>query len=376
MTARLPITLTRTYGAYGANSGNPGSARTAYAGEMREADTGWYLLGERPYSPTLRRFLAPDYASPVDGGGVNRYAYCGGDPVNRIDPSGHTWLGWLRASLGMSGAVGAGRSVAPTSRMHEAASTPTVVTSAAAAVTDTVSITAAIDSVALMTVDQQPSDGLFGWVAMGAKVASGGSSLPAARDGSPSQRFLGQQQVTAQRGRAGAKPKRDVEVVTDPHIPAQRLTTNRFGNPALERQWMFGPHHGNPYSVIWAADTVVAGEDFTKVFQLLARVGATNVNVYTGAHSEPYGRNWHLRTGERLDVDPSFFLEDLVHTKRAAKAVGVTITPINMGLLTKQQMQHHLLRDGVHLIGSCFGLSDEVVMEALNLRQVTVYDLF
>lgn len=376
MTARSPITLTSAYGAYGAHVGTPGASRTAYAGEMREADTGWYLLGERPYSTTLRRFLAPDYASPFGGGGVNRYAYCGGDPVNRIDPSGHTWLGWLRASLGMSGAAGAGRSVAPTSRMHEAASTPAVLTSAAAAVTNTVSITAAIDSVALMTVDQQPSNGLFGWVAMGAKVGSGGSSLPAARNGSPAQRFLGQQQATAQRGRAGAKPKRDVQLVTDPHIPAKRLTTNRFGEPALERQWIYGRHHRNPYSVIWAADTAVAGEDFTKVFKLLAGVGATKVNVYTGAHGEPYGRNWHLRTGERLDAEPQFFLEDLVDTKKAAKAVGATITPVNMALLTKQEMQHHLLRGGVHLIGSCFGLADEVVMEALNLQQVTVYHLF
>jgi hypothetical protein len=44
-----------------------------------------------------------------------------------------------------------------------------------------------------------------------------------------------------------------------------------------------------------------------------------------------------------------------------------------MALLNKQQMQHHLLQDGVHVIGSCFGLSDEVVMEALNIQQATVY---
>jgi len=373
MNVTITTTTTPVYGAYGERSGSSSRSHSAFAGEVLEADTGWYMLGERAYSPALRRFTAPDTASPFDGGGVNRYAYCGGDPVNRIDPSGHTWLAWAGASLGISPPAGVARSVSPAFRMHETASTPVTVTTAVAAMTDAVSITSAIDSVALMTRDRPDSEGLFGWVTMAATAGSGGTSLPAARNGASTERFLGQRQDAAQRSRKIWKPKRDVQVVTDPQIPAKRLTTNRFGKPDLVKEWTYGAHGRNPDSSIWAPDTAINGTDFTKIFQLMSRYGVTKVNVYTGAHGEPYGRNWHLRTGERLDVEPEFFLEDVVHTKRAARAVGVTINPINMALLNRQQMQHHLLQDGVHVIGSCFGLSDEVVMEALNIQQATVY---
>ncbi|MDQ0011175.1 RHS repeat-associated protein [Luteibacter jiangsuensis] len=373
MTVTITTTTTPVYGAYGERSGSSGRSQSAFAGEVLEADAGWYMLGERAYSPALRRFIAPDGASPFDGGGVNRYAYCGGDPVNRIDPSGHTWLGWVGASLGLTAPAGAARGVSPASRMQETVSTPVTVTTTAAAVTDAVSITSAIDSVALMTSDRPNSGGLFGWVAVAASAGSSGTSLPPARNGASTERFLGLRQDTPQRGRGKWKPKRDIHVVSDPQIPAERLSINRFGKLDLATEWAFGAHDRNPNSVIWAPDSSVNGQAFTKVFQLLSRHGVKEVNVYTGAHGEPYGRNWHLRTGERLDVEPKFFLEDLVHTKRAARATGVTINPINMALLNRQQMQHHLLKDGVHLIGSCFGLSDEVVMEALNIQQATVY---
>jgi RHS repeat-associated protein len=49
--------------------------------------------GYRAYSPALGRFAAPDSWSPFGAGGINPYAYCAGDPVNRADPSGHFSLG-------------------------------------------------------------------------------------------------------------------------------------------------------------------------------------------------------------------------------------------------------------------------------------------
>ena len=39
------------------------------------------------------RFNSPDELSPFGDGGINSYAYCGGDPVNRYDPSGNIPLG-------------------------------------------------------------------------------------------------------------------------------------------------------------------------------------------------------------------------------------------------------------------------------------------
>ncbi|AUH51303.1 hypothetical protein CXB49_11000 [Chromobacterium sp. ATCC 53434] len=50
-------------------------------------------LGHRAYSPALMRFHCPDSLSPFGAGGVNPYAYCDGDPINRADPSGQFSVG-------------------------------------------------------------------------------------------------------------------------------------------------------------------------------------------------------------------------------------------------------------------------------------------
>lgn len=53
-----------------------------------------YLLGSgyRSYAPHLMRFLSPDSLSPFGAGGLNAYAYCSNDPVNLVDPSGHSFI--------------------------------------------------------------------------------------------------------------------------------------------------------------------------------------------------------------------------------------------------------------------------------------------
>ncbi|MGY2189231.1 RHS repeat-associated core domain-containing protein [Pseudomonas sp. SDO5591_S426] len=45
--------------------------------------------GYRAFSPVLMKFNSPDTLSPFDKGGLNAYAYCLGDPINRADPNGH-----------------------------------------------------------------------------------------------------------------------------------------------------------------------------------------------------------------------------------------------------------------------------------------------
>lgn len=63
-----------------------------FNGELHDDAARCYLLGvgyHRPYSPTLMRFIRSDDASPFGAGGINAYAYCVGDPINNIDPSGH-----------------------------------------------------------------------------------------------------------------------------------------------------------------------------------------------------------------------------------------------------------------------------------------------
>ncbi|MEB5931909.1 hypothetical protein MXL15_06815 [Pseudomonas mosselii] len=80
-----------SYTAYG-NRGNLSGATTGFNGSLAESITGHYLLGNgyRAYNPTLMRFNSPDGWSPFGRGGLNMYAYCSGDPVNYIDPSGHS----------------------------------------------------------------------------------------------------------------------------------------------------------------------------------------------------------------------------------------------------------------------------------------------
>jgi len=79
------------YTAYGRDSEPSCGSVLRFNGQRKESVTSSYLLGHgyRAFSPFLMRFTAPDSFSPFGAGGINAYCYCGGDPVNRTDPSGH-----------------------------------------------------------------------------------------------------------------------------------------------------------------------------------------------------------------------------------------------------------------------------------------------
>ena len=102
-----------TYGAYGArNLDDDFKCTLGFNGEVRDPQSGWYLLGQgyRAYNPTLMRFHSPDSLSPFGAGGINPYAYCAGDPINFVDPTGHAnrgvnWMGVLGAAMSAVGAV-------------------------------------------------------------------------------------------------------------------------------------------------------------------------------------------------------------------------------------------------------------------------------
>ncbi|QNT43120.1 MULTISPECIES: RHS repeat-associated core domain-containing protein [Pseudomonas] len=94
----------RTHGAYDPYGAHPGNAAwvLAFNGERRDNLTGFYLLGNgrRAYSSASRRFLSADQLSPFSKGGINAYAYCLGDPVNRQDPSGaFSILSFLKSAI-------------------------------------------------------------------------------------------------------------------------------------------------------------------------------------------------------------------------------------------------------------------------------------
>ncbi|WP_095194763.1 RHS repeat-associated core domain-containing protein [Pseudomonas sp. Irchel 3A7] len=83
------------YTAYGhRGDGALMSSALGYNGERLEVTTGGYALGNghRFYSPVLMKFYSPDVESPFAKGGPNAYAYCEGDPMNYVDPTGRSIL--------------------------------------------------------------------------------------------------------------------------------------------------------------------------------------------------------------------------------------------------------------------------------------------
>ena len=99
--------VTFTYDAYG-NCTVSGDAVLAqyckirYRGYYFDTETGLYWVQTRYYNPQWCRWISPDslsYLDPETAHGLNLYAYCGDDPVNFADPSGHdslpNWVMWL-----------------------------------------------------------------------------------------------------------------------------------------------------------------------------------------------------------------------------------------------------------------------------------------
>jgi RHS repeat-associated protein len=71
----------------GADSATAG--RLLWKGLAWDAPTGLYYVRARWYDPKAGRFVSED---PIGlAGGQNVYAFGGGDPVNRVDPSGTRW---------------------------------------------------------------------------------------------------------------------------------------------------------------------------------------------------------------------------------------------------------------------------------------------
>ena len=62
-----------------------------YRGYYYDTETGFYYLQSRYYDPALGRFINADsYGSTGQGFlGYNMFAYCGNNPVNGYDPTGH-----------------------------------------------------------------------------------------------------------------------------------------------------------------------------------------------------------------------------------------------------------------------------------------------
>ena len=60
---------------------------------MYDAETGFYYVSSRYYDPEIGRFINADGCITTGQGiqGYNMFAYCGNNPVNRVDPTGMFW---------------------------------------------------------------------------------------------------------------------------------------------------------------------------------------------------------------------------------------------------------------------------------------------
>ena len=72
-----------------------------YRGYVYDTETGLYHLQSRYYNPGWGRFINADSQLSTGGDltGMNLFAYCGNNPVNRVDPSGEAWWHWALGAL-------------------------------------------------------------------------------------------------------------------------------------------------------------------------------------------------------------------------------------------------------------------------------------
>ncbi len=86
------------YKPYGETSKISGSFSTdiRFTGQRLDASTSFYFYGARYYDPELGRFIQPDtiVQAPFSPQTLNRYSYCGNNPITYIDPTGHKKFKW------------------------------------------------------------------------------------------------------------------------------------------------------------------------------------------------------------------------------------------------------------------------------------------
>ncbi|MNJ41332.1 tRNA nuclease WapA precursor [compost metagenome] len=164
----------RHYSTHGAEQEEAANGPYGYTGERREPLSGWYIpAGYRPYDPIIMGFISPDSESPFGRGGINPYAYCAGDPVNRIDPDGHAWWNWVIAGVELAlGAVATVASFGAAAPVFAALAAGSISASGAmamgAATLGAISLGTGVASTIVEAVGKdEKAAGILGWISLG-----------------------------------------------------------------------------------------------------------------------------------------------------------------------------------------------------------------
>jgi RHS repeat-associated protein len=393
------MTPTLVYGAYGDTVTFLHVARVAFAGEVTERDTGWYLLGNRMYNPVLRRFLAPDQESPFSDGGFNRYVYCSGDPVNRIDPTGNAWTDWLMAGLGLglailgtafslgaaSPALGAAATAvasAASGSLTAASIAPATVATVTAATMDVISLGASIGSVASMATRDQKASSIFGWIGMATGIASAGAAVTAARQGGFGMARSATAGKVATR-RASTSSSGSVSSATTPaasssasasvRTPARALAATATAGGVTRASIASGPagaSGGNQRRTpsLVTNNATATRPQLQRTFSAVGAEGGRETSLYAGTRPPQRARqNPHARTD---GAGPGAYRDDLTGAVRAGASAGVKVTATDVTTLTKEQIKRRLSDDGVHVVNAPRGLVDQATLTSLNMQDM------
>lgn len=181
---------TFTYSPYGLREPhNSDTTVLGFNGEPEDPISGTYLLGNgyRAFHPLLMRFSSPDSLSPFGAGGLNPYAYCQGDPINRTDPTGHLSTS---AILGITfGVVGIGLTLLTGGLALPAVWSVAATVEFGVTVLGVASDVTSIVSGALETASPNASS-ILGWVSLGTGLAGIGEA--AVKAGTKAARGLGE----------------------------------------------------------------------------------------------------------------------------------------------------------------------------------------